>query len=159
MAAIYTWAPAPPEAGVLFYRVERSSDGGGFFEHAIDIPNVQNDDNFFDYSAQQFQFKDMDSQFGDVLRIASVSEVGIGPFSYIYPPTPLPEPPVPRMEIQGPPSPYKTFAPAMNGMARVRNASSTPRFGTFTTNGIVAGVAVSVAVVLGIVIGRMAVQR
>jgi hypothetical protein len=113
--ATYSWPPVPADSGVLYYQIDRETPQG--YQAVAQIPNVQNDDAFFNFGTQRFFYKD--NNIG-TLRLAAVSDVGMGPYSYLYPPAPLPPPPIPSLDLQGPSSPYsfRTQAPAMMRTSR-----------------------------------------
>jgi hypothetical protein len=152
MSHTFTWSPAPAEAGVLYYLLERSSDGGATFEVLAQIPNRQDGDDF-DFENQQFRYTLAGDEVpGDVLRIASVSDT-VGPYAYFYTPNPPPPPPIPVLELGGPKSPYKDNPVQRPVPTRLANrisaptpATSSPRrnLGTLA----MAAVAVTVAVIV-----------
>lgn len=152
MSHTFTWSPAPAEAGVLYYQIERSSDGGASFEVIAQVNNVQNSDDF-DFENQQFRYTLAGDEVpGDVLRIASVSDT-VGPYAYFYTPKPPPPPPIPVLELGGPKSPYKYSSAAQPTTTRLANrtaaqtsTTTSPRrnFGTIAA----AAVAVTVAVLV-----------
>jgi hypothetical protein len=117
MAHTFSWSPAPPEAGVLHYQIEKSSNGDDW-EIVVQIPNRQ-DDESFDFERQQFRFAlPGDEMPGDAYRIASVSDTAVGPYSYFYTPTPPPPAPIPMLEIGGPKSPYNHVVTTVGSVRR-----------------------------------------
>lgn len=116
--ATYSWPPVPADAGVMYYQIEQETPQG--YQAVLQIPNVQNDETFFNFETQRFFFKNDDD---GTLRLAAVSEAGMGPYSYLYPPAPLPLPPIPSLDLKGPSSPYSFQAKAVK-KTRKRNPYS-----------------------------------
>ena len=115
----FTWAPSPSDAGVMFYSLEHSTDGGRNFAQILKVPNRQDDARYFDFSDQTFKVALSEQQIapGDVLRIAAVSDVP-GPYSYFYVPAPPPPSVVPVLELAKPRSPYSTAASSLTHTSR-----------------------------------------